>query len=86
MSEVSHAQPGDSDSTDGLGLVSRSPAERTGRVKVGRNVKGVVGFSRVESRRGDGSGLGPLGAEEIESKLSACQIDDPFVRRILLTD
>jgi hypothetical protein len=88
VSEVSHAQPGDSDSTDGLGLMSRGSAERTGGIVVGGNVKGVVGFGRVESRRGDGSGLSPLGAEGDDGSkaISLPERRAFFPRRILLTD
>lgn len=42
MSEVPHAQTRDGNPSDRLRLMRRGAPERSGRVKVGRNVKGVV--------------------------------------------
>lgn len=42
MGEVPHPKTGDGDPSDGLSLMGRCTAKRTGRVKVGRDVESVV--------------------------------------------
>jgi hypothetical protein len=64
MGEVPHPETGDGDPSDGLSLMGRCTAKRTGSVKVGRDVESVVRLGRVEGWRGDGSCLRPVGAAE----------------------
>jgi hypothetical protein len=74
MGEVPHPKTGDGDPSDGLSLMGRRTAKRTGRVKVGWDVESVVRLGRVEGWRGDGSCLRPVGAGKRERKGSPCQL------------
>lgn len=87
MSEVPHPKTGDGDPSDGLSLVSRRTAKRTGRVKVGRDVKGVVRLGRVEGWGGDGSCLRPVGAGKREEgfTLSASGYEAAYITGLRTT-
>jgi hypothetical protein len=63
MGEVPHAKTGDGDPANGLSLMSRRTAKRTGEVKAGGDIKSVVRLGRVEGRGSYGSGLSPLRAK-----------------------